>query len=116
MVPSDDGRNADEPKGVVVSVRPAMFDSIGVGLPVYVGQCDQAARVLRDVPVEGFDPVSFHLNCQAVELYLKALIWLRDRKTHTQIRSNYGHQLEKLWHHSKVGEYRAVRIRRAASR
>lgn len=102
MAHSNDDRNAGGPNRVVVSVKPATFDSTGVGFLVYGDRYVQAARVLGDVPLQGFDPVSFHLNCQAVELYLKAFIWLRDRKTRAQIRSKYGHQLEKLWSHSKA--------------
>lgn len=49
-----------------------------------------------------FDPVSYYLLCLSLELHLKSYIWLHDQIGHQKLKKKYGHNIEKLWHHSKT--------------
>lgn len=80
---------------------------------VYASQYQEAADVWmnRRTKDQGFDIVSYQLLCQALELYLKSFIWLKDRIPENQFILEYGHNIPKLWKHSKsrgIARYAAV--------
>jgi len=85
---------------VVIEVEPGHYTITGVTFLTYARKYLRAAESLAPHG-PGFDPVPFHLLCQAVELYLKAFIWLKERSTAGKIKSKYRHDLKKLWRHSK---------------
>lgn len=62
---------------------------------------DAAEALHQDSYKVPYDAVQLHLLCQSLELHLKAFIWLIDRHTRDKFRSKYGHDLLKLWEHSK---------------
>ena len=96
------------PGSIVVAIQPATVNMTGVGFFTYGKRYARAARDVEETTEPGFDPVVYQLYCQAVELFLKAFIWLTDGKTQQQIKSKYGHDIEKLWRHSKargIGRY-----------
>ena len=64
-----------------------------------------------------FDPVSYQLLCQSLELHLKSFIWLADGIGHEQLRNRYGHDLVKLWREAKAkGVSRYARVTPARER
>ena len=99
---------------VVIEAEPGHFTITGVTFLTYARKYLRAAESLAPSG-PGFDPVPFHLLCQAVELYLKAFIWLKERPTARKIGSKYGHDLRKLWRHSKsrgLQRYAKITVRR----
>jgi hypothetical protein len=76
---------------------------------------DAAEALHRDTYKVPYDAVQLHLLCQSLELYLKAFIWLIDRHSRDKFRSKYGHDLVKLWRHSRsrgIQKYCAITPRR----
>jgi HEPN domain-containing protein len=85
---------------VVIETEPGHYTITGVTFLTYARKYLSAAESLASSG-PGFDPVVFHLLCQAVELYLKAFIWLKEGSSAGTIKAQYGHDLQKLWRHSK---------------
>ena len=89
--------------GVVLSPKPAKVNITGASLLAYAEQYHQASVVWlpHAKRMSRFDAVSFHLVCQALELYLKSFIWLKQGIGLGTLKSRYGHDLAKLWKASK---------------
>jgi hypothetical protein len=88
----------------VLTTQPGHVDTTGAGFMVYANRYrDAALASLRHAKrLQGFDPVPYQLLCQSLELHLKSFIWLTERIGRDRIRAKYGHDLEKLWDHSKA--------------
>lgn len=88
---------------VVMQIQPATVVMTGIEFMQYGDHYLAAARRLAP-PSRGvwFDPLPYQLLCQSLELHLKAFIWLVDRSTRNTIKNKYGHDIEKLWRHSKA--------------
>lgn len=102
------GSSMSRRRDIVIVVQPATVNMTGVGFFTYGKRYARAAREVEGTVESGFDPVVYQLYCQAVELFLKAFIWLSDGKTQQQIKAEYRHDIEKLWRHSKdrgLGKY-----------
>lgn len=68
----------------------------------YAKRYSDAEEALRgSVRDEWFDPIPYHLLCQSLELHLKSFIWLKDKLARDRFRTKYGHDIIKLWRHSK---------------
>ncbi len=85
----------------------------GVNLHIYAGDYTDAVHALADADRKtvGFDPTLYQLSCQALELHLKAFLWLADGLSSKQLKNKYGHDLAKLWEHGKargIGRYAKV--------
>lgn len=87
--------------GIVVEVKPATVVMTGIEFMQYGNHYLGAAEYLstRD-PDAWFDPLSYQLLCQSLELHLKSFIWLIDRLSRNTIRNKYGHDIVKLWRHA----------------
>lgn len=90
-------------KGVVVQAGTAHIDMTGVAFMTYAQRYREAAiKVLINNNQEiGFDPALYQLLAQSLELHLKSYIWLVDKISWKKIKSNYGHNIQKLWSDSK---------------
>lgn len=64
----------------------------------YLGAAEYLSKRTTD---EWFDPLSYQLLCQSLELHLKSYIWLSDRLSRNKIKNKYGHDIQKLWRHAK---------------
>ena len=53
------------------------------------------------VTKEPFDPIPYQLFCQSLELHLKSYIWIKEKYGRDKFRKKYGHDIVKLWRHSK---------------
>ena len=88
---------------IVVKLKPATLTMTGIQFMTYAQRYYDAAESLRDNPGnEWFDPNPFHLLGQSLELNLKAFIWMTDRLSRDNFRTEYGHDIEKLWRHAKA--------------
>ena len=87
----------------VIHVQPASLTMTGMNFLVYADRYSEAAQHIESVNIQKrFDPVLCHLYCLGLELYLKSFIWLKDALDNNAIKERYGHNLNKLWIHSKV--------------
>ena len=88
---------------VEVKPKAGHVDMTGTALMVYANRYRDAAVGLKSTTRgrTGFDPVAYFLLCLSLELHLKSFIWLKDRIGKEKIKTKYGHNIEKLWRHSK---------------
>ncbi len=88
---------------VVIEVQPARIVITGVNFFNYASRYREAASAAVSIRKKDtkFDPVPYQLFCQSLELYLKAYIWSYDQIGRNTIRNRYGHNIIKLWEHSK---------------
>lgn len=94
------------------SAEPAEINMAGMLFWQYANRYYRATLLLEKNPVEvGFDPVMYQLCCQAIELYLKAFIWLNitagtkrmsTNASSTYFKKHYGHDISKLWDDAKA--------------
>ena len=106
------GENTENVTGsnITVHLQPATLDVSGVALLVYADRyLDAAQRLTPAISADRFDPVSFQLYCQSIELFLKAYIWSQDENIRlASIRRKYGHNLVRLWSDAQergIGNY-----------
>lgn len=94
--------------GIVVKINPATIVMTGLEFRQYGNYYLDAAEFLLGKDIDNwFDPLPYQLVCQSLELHLKSFIWLVDQNSRKTIKNKYGHDIEKLWHHSKErGIYR----------
>jgi hypothetical protein len=88
---------------VVIEVPTDHIDATGMTFMVYAKRYREAALACLNIDqgTEGFDPVPYYLLCLSLELHLKSFIWLKDGSGHKALKTNYGHDIEKLWRDSK---------------
>lgn len=87
---------------IVIELQPATVVMTGIEFMQYANHYLDAAEYLaRREPDTWFDPLPYQLLCQSLELHLKSFIWLKDSLSRRTIRNKYGHDIEKLWRHSK---------------
>ncbi|MEW8316333.1 MAG: hypothetical protein AB2669_16970 [Candidatus Thiodiazotropha endolucinida] len=88
--------------GITVKIGTTTVNMTGIEFMTYANRYFEAAEYLRGHSSEDwFDPIPYHLLCQSLELHLKSYIWLIDRLPRDKYRSKYGHDIAKLWRHSK---------------
>ncbi len=87
----------------MLEVHPAKIIITGVNFLNYASRYREAAMAATYIKNKDkkFDPVPYQLFCQSLELYLKSFIWLHDQIGRNTIRNRYGHNIPKLWEHSK---------------
>lgn len=89
---------------VAIKAKTGHMNITGVAFMIYANRYREAAvSLLPKVHViDGFDPTVYFLFCLSLELHLKSFIWLRDRIGRENIKRKYGHDIEKLWSHSRA--------------
>jgi len=88
----------------VIQVHSSRIVITGINFMTYANRYCEAASLAKtkSKALKGFDPVPYQLYCQSLELHLKSFIWLQDQQLgRNTIRNRYGHNLKKLWEHSK---------------
>jgi hypothetical protein len=97
-------QKGDQVAGIVVKVGTATVDMTGIEFMTYANHYLKAAEALarHSDPGRWFDPLPYQLLCQALELHLKSYIWFTDKLSRNNIRNKYGHDIVKLWRHSKT--------------
>ena len=88
----------------VIHAKTGHYNITGASFMSYGKRYREAAEVWsKSSDLQGkFDPILYQLLCQSLELHLKSFIWLKEKKSSTQIKSKYGHNIIKLWTHAKV--------------
>lgn len=89
---------------IVIKPKAGHLNITGATFMVYANRYRVAASTLATVGriKNGFDPTVYFLFCLSLELHLKSFVWLHDRIDKKKIKNKYGHDIEKLWAHSKV--------------
>lgn len=88
---------------VVIHVQPATVVVTGIEFMQYGDHYLKAAEYLAGrAPGPWFDPLPYQLLCQSLELHLKSFIWLSDRLSRKTIKSEYRHDIQKLWSDAKA--------------
>ena len=86
----------------IVTLEPVTVVMTGIEFLQYGKHYLRAADHLSSNPSDSwFDPLPYQLACQSLELHLKGFIWLTDRLSRDKIKYKYGHDIAKLWRHSK---------------
>jgi len=88
---------------VVIHAATARINVTGINFLNYAKHYSDCAKCLMsnsNVKMR-VDPVPYQLLSQALELNLKAFIWVTEGIGRNTIRNRYGHDLMKLWLHSK---------------
>jgi len=90
--------------GIVVQVGKATVVMTGIEFMTYANRYLEAAESLATKAHSDswFDPLPYQLLCQSLELHLKSYIWLVDQHSRKTIKNKYGHDIVKLWSHSKT--------------
>jgi hypothetical protein len=89
---------------VVIETKTANITMNGTAFMVYGKRYREAAEVWRRTAKSDrrFDPVSYQLLCQSLELHLKSFIWLKDGVGNDVMKKRYGHDIAKLWKDAKA--------------
>ena len=87
-----------------MKIEPVTIVMIGVEFMTYGNHYLDAAESLTNhsASEQWFDPLPYQLVCQSLELHLKSFIWLTDKLSRDKIKKDYGHDIVKLWMHSKA--------------
>jgi len=96
-----------------IVISPPRHDLSGARFSVYAERYAAAGDTLLNMPRTSslFDPVLYHVSCQALELNLKSFIWLKKRPPASHYKNKYGHKLAKLWEEAvELGLGRYARI------
>ena len=90
--------------GITLKVNSSKIIITGVNLMNYAKRYNEAAIIASQYSSQTvrFDPVPYQLYCQSLELHLKSFIWLNEKCGKNKLKNKYGHNIEKLWEHSKV--------------
>ena len=88
---------------IILKVGTATVVMTGIEFMTYANHYLKAAEFLANHSDsdQWFDPLPYQLLCQSLELHLKSFIWLADKLSRKKIKSKYGHDIVKLWRHSK---------------
>lgn len=88
---------------IVVKVGTATVVMTGIEFMTNANHYLKAAESLANHSAsdQWFDPLPYQLLCQSLELHLKSFIWFTDKPSRQKIRNKYGHDIVKLWRHSK---------------
>jgi hypothetical protein len=88
---------------IVVEGKTANVNVTGIDFLVYATRYQQAAEAVTSSEGSkvGIDIVPYQLLAQSLELLLKSYIWFIDDVGTNKLRSKYGHNIVKLWKHSK---------------
>ncbi|MDP3590065.1 MAG: hypothetical protein Q8R54_05935 [Methylobacter sp.] len=88
---------------IVVQIKPATVVMTGIEFMSYGNRYLDAVESLSNYSEseQWFDPLPYQLLCQSLELFLKSFIWLSDKHSRKTIKNKYGHNIVKLWNHSK---------------
>lgn len=89
--------------GTVVTLGTVKVVMVGIEFMQYATHYQKAAELIstKSKTDVWFDPLPYQLLCQALELHLKSYVWLTDKHSRNKIKNKYGHDIEKLWRHSK---------------
>ncbi|MBT3256519.1 MAG: hypothetical protein HN366_08710 [Deltaproteobacteria bacterium] len=88
---------------IVIKAESAKIVITGVNFRNYAVRYHEAAKqyVAARKKTEGFDPIPYQLFCQSLELHLKSYIWIIEQYGRNKFINKYGHDIVKLWYHSK---------------
>ena len=88
---------------IVLNPASAKIIITGVNFRNYAVRYREAAvqSLSSGMTKEAFDPVPYQLFCQSLELHLKSYIWIKEKYGRDKFRNKYGHDIVKLWRHSK---------------